>query len=369
MSQDSKSGSDNNSFSGSDDDDSDSSSDMIMGQIKEAVELTIDKNTYDARAHESGSDSDSDFEWDMDDEGKDEDSAWTTIQVNAEWIERAVLALVDTYRFMGRIHASRTCVVYAVTDKEPIDDDNNNLQALKVRLSWAQTGDPMELRILSKLAGAPHCQQLLKAYRTPSCAILVSPLYKEDLIFGLPIDDAILKTFMKQLLEALEAVHARKLIHRDVKQSNILWNSETLQLTLIDFDVSTFQTDDKHTRYIGTEGYESPEMRSEKGYDHKIDIYSAAVVLGQLLYECDEDTLSHTKVKKWKKRSRKKAHSRPVHDLFLKMIHHEPSERMEATQLLKHAYFNDDKVNEQQDPSGGVVETQHTGDHDEGDEQ
>jgi serine/threonine protein kinase len=92
-----------------------------------------------------------------------------------------------------------------------------------------------------------------------------------------------------QVLEAVGKAHAQNVIHRDLKPSNILVNTQG-EVRLLDFGVArllmTETNGDSLTRTYGralTPEYASPEMLRGDPIDMRTDIYSAGVVLFQLL--------------------------------------------------------------------------------------
>jgi predicted Ser/Thr protein kinase len=88
-----------------------------------------------------------------------------------------------------------------------------------------------------------------------------------------------------QLADALDAAHARGLVHRDVKPSNALLDSAD-HAYLADFGLTKSASDRSALtmtgRMIGTVDYAAPEQIEGKGVDGRADVYS----LGCLLYEC-----------------------------------------------------------------------------------
>jgi serine/threonine protein kinase/tetratricopeptide (TPR) repeat protein len=89
-------------------------------------------------------------------------------------------------------------------------------------------------------------------------------------------------TLGRALLAALGHVHSRKLIHRDVKPSNIFLDGDRVLLS--DFGVAFDQdsTESALTQpgeIVGTLAYMSPEQRGDGEIDARSDVYSAGLVL------------------------------------------------------------------------------------------
>jgi eukaryotic-like serine/threonine-protein kinase len=101
---------------------------------------------------------------------------------------------------------------------------------------------------------------------------------------------------LKRVAEALDAAHAKNIVHRDVKLSNILFDSSG-EAFLSDFGIAKSKTvsDDDGDWLVGTPAYMSPEQVKGKHVDGRSDIYALGVVLyrlltGQLPFESDSTT-------------------------------------------------------------------------------
>ena len=97
-----------------------------------------------------------------------------------------------------------------------------------------------------------------------------------------PFTELEILNYFTQICLALKHIHEKKIIHRDLKSSNIFLMKNGL-IKLGDFGISKgFQnTMEKAKTMVGTPYYLSPEILENKPYDAKSDIWS----LGVLLYE------------------------------------------------------------------------------------
>lgn len=89
---------------------------------------------------------------------------------------------------------------------------------------------------------------------------------------------------LKRVADALDAAHARSIIHRDVKPSNILFDG-TGESFLSDFGIAKSRTitDDEGEWLVGTPAYMSPEQAQGGKVDGRSDVYALGVVLYRLL--------------------------------------------------------------------------------------
>jgi len=223
---------------------------------------------------------------------------------------------------------------------------------------------PKPVRILTVAQGHDCIPKLIGWHNLPNtnCYAIVMEMIEnedpEEVMFGHPNKIFI---YMRDLLNALKHLHERNILHRDVKPSNHLWDEKRQRAVLIDFDVATFYDNKRfHRRYVGTDGYMAPEIlaiheaKKQKkvlppGYDLKIDVWSAGVVFGSLLFQVKEEDVSddNNHEASWQvfvaranqiRAMNPKAGSE--YDLLLKMLEPSPEKRISLDDAIKHPYFS-----------------------------
>lgn len=95
-----------------------------------------------------------------------------------------------------------------------------------------------------------------------------------------------------QLLRSIGYLHARGVVHRDLKTENIIFEKRGGDsIKLIDFGLATrLPRGQVLTNSVGTEGYSAPEVLAGRGYTEKADLWSLGAVVyfmlcGRPLYD------------------------------------------------------------------------------------
>ncbi|MDY6805964.1 MAG: AAA family ATPase [Cyanobacteriota bacterium] len=93
-----------------------------------------------------------------------------------------------------------------------------------------------------------------------------------------------------QIAEALAEIHGANIIHKDINPSNIIFNSETGEVKIIDFGISSIFTKEtpalKNPEVLeGTLAYVSPEQtgRMNRSLDYRTDFYSLGATFYKIL--------------------------------------------------------------------------------------
>lgn len=143
--------------------------------------------------------------------------------------------------------------------------------------------------------------------------------------------------YAKHLLKAISFMHSRDIIHRNLHPGVIyLTNSEQeVPLKIADFDyarVANLKSIAGQISDLGTEGYAAPELWMEDGYDFRVDIFSAGVIIyelftGRYFYADLPEMLRHEEV--WQEK-RHFVDDVAVRELLDQLVSSDPGVRAEG---------------------------------------
>lgn len=136
------------------------------------------------------------------------------------------------------------------------------------RESWIDEEDgqrlPLEIHFLSRIQH-DHIVKMLDYYENDSYFQLVMEKHGS----GMDLFEFIEKTngvpeplaayISKQLVEAVSYLHSQGILHRDIKDENVVLDDQ-FHAKLIDFGSATFLTDSLFSAFCGTFEYCSPEV-------------------------------------------------------------------------------------------------------------
>lgn len=162
-----------------------------------------------------------------------------------------------------------------------------------------------------------------------------------------PLDDIFASYYIYQMADALEYMHQKNIIHRDVKPENILIGFDnTVKLT--DFGWSIINPrGTKRKTMCGTLDYLSPELIASKEYDDKVDVWALGVLAFELVvnsppFEEDSKELTSKRIVRGDLKFPNHISS-DAQDLIAKLLRHNSKERMSLREVKQHPWITKNK--------------------------
>ncbi len=244
------------------------------------------------------------------------------------------------------------------------------------------------LQYLNKCPNSVHLLDITKGESIDIYCLIYNNISGHDLkLVYKNITPEDMKLYIYKILQCLSFCHSKKIMHRDIKSGNIVVNTLTKELNVIDWGLSEYYISNyKYNTRVGTRFYKAPELLLDyKKYDYAIDVWSAGCVLASLLFQKDfffkgsdlnnqiikvaevfgykefekfynkyqNDIRINKKVmeqiknfekKEWKSfvnENNKYLVNDEVIDLLDKMLKFDPMERIKAKDAINHPYFKE----------------------------
>lgn len=203
---------------------------------------------------------------------------------------------------------------------------------------------PLEVALLKQVEDVPGVVHIIECFDMgDSFAIVLENdgQYKDlfDIILEKgKLEETFSRALFKQVVEAVIMCHSRGVLHRDIKDENIVINMKTMEAKLIDFGSGCSAHDNFYREFEGTPVYAPPEWLEDKMYlAEDITVWELGILLfdmvcGNVPFLEDRQILEGKL--EWVTEV-----SMELRDLIEHCLSHDPRERMALKDILKHPWF------------------------------
>jgi len=217
-------------------------------------------------------------------------------------------------------------------------------------LEWTSVNGrrvPLELKLLQNVQSVRGVIKLLDFFEKSDSFIYVleKPSNSKDLFDFITdkgsLEEELAKNFFKQITDTVIACHKFGVVHRDIKDENVIIDMKTGKCSLIDFGSGAVLKDDVYTDFDGTRVYSPPEwIRTSQYYAEPATVWSLGILLydmvcGDIPFEKDEEICSADV------RFRVATLSQECQDLVLACLRIRPKDRISLEAILEHPWMLD----------------------------
>jgi calcium-dependent protein kinase len=269
-------------------------------------------------------------------------------------------AVKKRYSFVQDIDNSNFGKVYKATmNGRQGEDGLQKMFAIKLlnkRINSSQVSHFLYEIEFMKALDHPNIVKFFECYESQSNMYIVEE-YLEGGTLGqrfaenmAPFSESSLKSYLFQILLAVNFLHLRGILHRDIRPENfILVDSSTEELKLIDFGNAVIVDDfEKFNQPSGCLKFSAPEVL-KKSYGKKADVWSVGVIMYYFMtaaypFEDDDSHVLEAKIEAVdydRSAITKSEFSDNAKELVFKLLEPDSTRRLTALQALRHPFFAD----------------------------
>ncbi|XP_037087068.1 serine/threonine-protein kinase pim-3-like isoform X2 [Pollicipes pollicipes] len=203
---------------------------------------------------------------------------------------------------------------------------------------------PLEIVLLKEVQNIAGVVKCFEFYERADSFILI--LERPDNCIDLfdyisdrgALDEHVARSFFKQVVRTVMECHAAGVVHRDIKDENILVDQRTGELRLIDFGSGARLKDGLYTDFDGTRVYSPPEWVQHRSYHGEpattwsLGILLYDMVCGNIPFEEDHQIIRAEPAFRG-------SQSPEVRDLVRRCLSIRPEDRLSLQEVMRHPWM------------------------------
>merc|ERR1711887_156408 len=215
----------------------------------------------------------------------------------------------------------------------------------KDRDTLANENVPLEVALMQQVNDVPGVIKLLDYFDTSDCFYVVMERFNSKDLFDFiseqgPLPEDLAKDLFMQLVDTVSECHEKGVVHRDIKDENILIDINTFKIKLIDFGSGALLQEGLYHKFKGTRVYSPPEWINCGAYTAEaLTVWSLGILLydmlcGDIPFESDEDIMQGAVT--WYEQLKL---SEEVKRLVERCLHTDQRQRLSLEQVKDHPWL------------------------------
>eukprot|EP00091_Calanus_sinicus_P008991 TRINITY_DN2132_c0_g1_i1.p1 TRINITY_DN2132_c0_g1~~TRINITY_DN2132_c0_g1_i1.p1 ORF type:complete len:351 (+),score=66.91 TRINITY_DN2132_c0_g1_i1:123-1175(+) len=236
-------------------------------------------------------------------------------------------------------------VFAAIRKKDKLQVAVKEVYKAKIIKKTADGKTPLEVALMQQVKDVPGAIRILDWFEmSESFFIVMEKFTCQDLFDYIsehgPLNESKARVMFKQVLNTVLMCHNNGVLHRDIKDENILIDVQSKQLKLIDFGSGTYLHDGLYNDFEGTRVYAPPEWIKYRRYTADgLTVWSMGILLHDLVcgdIPFETDTQIMMGLPDW---SDTTALSQSLKELIEWCLKTDPRERLSLEDITAHPWM------------------------------
>ena len=192
---------------------------------------------------------------------------------------------LDEYRLLRQIGQGGCGKVYLAKNK--ITSDKCAIKRVTTQNALSNKYLTDEINTMKAVKKVPGVIQYIDSFKKQDTTNIVMEHINgwnlQSIVENLELEERVIASLSKSILQSLQQVHARQIIHRDIKCGNVMLTKDG-ETKLIDFGYATHCPENGYVKSgkIGSMFWMAPEISQRKAYNEKSDIWSFGIMVMEM---------------------------------------------------------------------------------------